>query len=42
VLVRTGEGMDSLEKYRESWRDIEADFIANNVLEGAKWVVNQE
>jgi D-glycero-D-manno-heptose 1,7-bisphosphate phosphatase len=41
VLVRTGEGVDSLGKYRESWARLEADFVARDVLEAAHWVLEQ-
>jgi histidinol-phosphate phosphatase family protein len=41
VLVRTGEGVASLEKYRESWADVEADFIAQDVLDGTQWIIQQ-
>jgi histidinol-phosphate phosphatase family protein len=39
VLVRTGEGNDSLTIYRQSWLHTEPDFIADTVLEAAEWIV---
>ena len=39
VLVRTGEGQDSLTVYRQSWADVEPDFVAENVLEAARWIL---
>jgi histidinol-phosphate phosphatase family protein len=40
VLVRTGEGNNSLTIYRESWAHTEPAFIADTVLEAAEWIVN--
>ena len=42
VLVRTGLGDGSLTKYRHLWEDIEPDYIAQDVLEAARWIVVQE
>jgi len=42
ILVRTGLGEDSLGEYRHMWKDIEPDFIAENVLDAAKWIVGLE
>ena len=41
VLVRTGEGVPSLEEYRPSWANVEPDFVAEDVLEAAHWIVAQ-
>jgi histidinol-phosphate phosphatase family protein len=40
ILVRTGNGVGSLEvpEYRESWKHITPDFIAEDVLEAAWWI----
>lgn len=38
VLVLTGVGKDALNKDRHRWENIEPDFIADNVLEAAKWI----
>ncbi|MFC4559206.1 D-glycero-alpha-D-manno-heptose-1,7-bisphosphate 7-phosphatase [Virgibacillus kekensis] len=38
VLVKTGWGEGSLTKYRENWKRIEPDFIANDLLEAVNWI----
>lgn len=42
VLVRTGLGESSLCEYRHTWRDIEPDHIAEDVLRGVEWIITQE
>ncbi len=42
VLVLTGVGKGSLDEYRKEWAHIEPDFVAADVLEAAKWIVQQE
>lgn len=42
ILVRTGLGKGSLEEYRHLWGDIEPDFVAENILEAARWIVGLE
>jgi len=42
ILVRTGLGEGSLEEYRHLWADIEPDFVAENILGAAKWIVESE
>ena len=39
ILVRTGLGCGSLGQYRYTWADIEPDYIAQDVLDGARWIV---
>jgi histidinol-phosphate phosphatase family protein len=41
VLVKTGWGHDSLRSYRHLWADAEPDFIADDVLQAAHWIVDQ-
>lgn len=36
ILVLTGAGVGSLNEFRETWKDYEADYIADNVLEAVK------
>jgi len=33
ILVLTGGGKDSLGRFRDTWKDHEADLITENVLE---------
>lgn len=42
ILVRTGVGEGSLTTYRYTWADVEADYIADNVLKAVLWIVNKE
>lgn len=39
VLVLTGVGKDSLGEYRHTWAGVEADHIADNLLEAVKWII---
>ena len=39
VLVLTGVGKASLNEFRDTWQDIEPTHISENLLEAAKWVV---
>lgn len=40
ILVRTGWGNESLGKYRATWAETEPDFIAENLLEATRYVLN--
>ncbi|MFJ5768710.1 D-glycero-alpha-D-manno-heptose-1,7-bisphosphate 7-phosphatase [Psychrobacillus sp. NPDC093180] len=40
VLVKTGWGESSLTSYREQWREVEPDYIADNLIEAVNWIVN--
>ncbi len=42
ILVRTGWGEGSLGQYRPLWVEMEPDFVAENVLEAAEWIVGRE
>lgn len=39
ILVLTGGGKDSLGIFRDTWRDHEADIIADNALEAVKKII---
>ena len=39
ILVLTGAGKGSMGDYRHTWRDIEPDFIAENVLEAVNYII---
>ncbi len=41
ILVLTGCGQESLREYRHTWSEYEADFVADNVLEGVRWILEQ-
>lgn len=40
ILVLTGVGKGSLNEFRHTWKDAEASYIAENVLEAAKWIIH--
>lgn len=40
VLVKTGWGQGSLTTHRESWKDVEPDYIANNLVDAVNWISN--
>jgi hypothetical protein len=42
VLVRTGLGESFLREYGNTWSDFKANFIADDVLEAAQWIVKEE
>ncbi|MFZ9090402.1 MAG: HAD hydrolase-like protein, partial [Planctomycetaceae bacterium] len=42
VLVRTGLGESSLSEYRHTWQEIDPDYVAEDVLGAAEWIVAQE
>ena len=39
ILVLTGVGKGSLNEFRHTWKDVEPNHIAENVLEAAKWII---
>ncbi|MBR6917043.1 MAG: HAD hydrolase-like protein, partial [Clostridia bacterium] len=38
ILVLTGAGRGSLGEFRDTWKDCEADYIAENALEAVKMI----
>jgi len=42
ILVLTGAGHDALNKYRNKWMNINADFIASDFNDAIKWIINYE
>ncbi|WP_152393109.1 HAD-IIIA family hydrolase [Paenibacillus guangzhouensis] len=42
VLVLTGWGRGSMTQYRNVWIDTEPDFVAEDILEAVKWIINEE
>ena len=42
ILVKTGLGESSLTDYKYLWKNIEADYIAENILEAANWIKQKE
>ncbi|MEF2965843.1 HAD-IIIA family hydrolase [Paenibacillus sp. M1] len=41
VLVRTGWGEGSLSVDRDKWKEVEPDFIASDINEAVKWVLER-
>ncbi len=41
ILVLTGVGKGSLNEFRHTWRHVEPDYIAENVLEAVQWIVGE-
>jgi HAD superfamily hydrolase (TIGR01662 family) len=39
ILVLTGWGESSLKQYRYTWKEIEPDFIAADLLDAVKWLL---
>ncbi len=39
ILVMTGAGKESLEKYQDKCLEAEIDYIADDILEGVKWIL---
>ena len=42
ILVRTGSGESSLEQHRHLWIDAEPNYIAQDVLDAARWIIDAE
>lgn len=42
ILVRTGLGEGSLGEYRHTWADLEPDYVAEDILDAARWIVGAE
>lgn len=42
ILVLTGAGNAAVGKYRYKWSEYDADYIASNILEAVKWLVQEE
>lgn len=39
ILVLTGWGKSSCDEYKYKWADIEPDYIAENLLDAVKWII---
>ena len=39
ILVLTGSGKETVGKDRYKWKEFEADFVANNLLEAVEWIL---
>ncbi|MFC9708144.1 HAD-IIIA family hydrolase [Paenibacillus sp. NPDC056933] len=39
ILVKTGWGVPSLLEYRDKWKTIEPDFIAEDINEAVRWIL---
>ncbi len=40
ILVLTGAGKGSISEFRHTWKDYEADYIAENVLDAVNWILS--
>jgi len=40
ILVLTGVGKGSMNEYRHTWRNIEPNFVAENVLEAVNYIIH--
>lgn len=38
ILVKTGWGLGSISDYRHLWEDVEADYIADDLLDAITWL----
>jgi len=41
VLVKTGFGQGALGDYKFLWEDIDADYIAEDILDAVKWILDK-
>ncbi|TDQ40786.1 HAD-IIIA family hydrolase [Aureibacillus halotolerans] len=39
ILVQTGWGQGSMQKFRHTWAEVEPDFVAEDLLEAVQWLV---
>lgn len=42
ILVRTGVGESSLTDFRDTWSEVEPEYVADNILEAVKWILRRE
>ncbi|WP_440118958.1 HAD-IIIA family hydrolase [Paenibacillus sp. QZ-Y1] len=42
IIVRTGWGNSSLSKYRDKWIEANPDYIAEDILEAAHWIIRNK
>ncbi|MEQ2525086.1 HAD-IIIA family hydrolase [Bacillaceae bacterium CLA-AA-H227] len=40
ILVKTGWGESSLTKYRDKWKEVEPDYIAEDLVDAVYWISN--
>ncbi len=40
IIVKTGWGESSLTEYRHTWADVEPDYIAEDLLDAARWLIS--
>jgi histidinol-phosphate phosphatase family protein len=41
ILVKTGWGEESLGSFRHTWAYVEPDYIAEDILDAAKWILSR-
>lgn len=41
ILVKTGWGRGSLGKYRYLWKEIEPDYVAEDISDAIVWLINK-
>ena len=41
ILVLTGVGKGSLNEFRHTWQNIEADYVAENILEAVGYILER-
>lgn len=41
ILVKTGWGMGSLGEFRHLWAEVNPDYVAEDLLEGVKWLISE-
>jgi ribonucleotide monophosphatase NagD (HAD superfamily) len=39
ILVLTGWGKSSLSDHRHTWKDVEPDYVAENLLDAVNWIL---
>ena len=42
ILVRTGQGEGSLAEFRQTWANVDADYIAAHVVDAVRWILNDQ
>jgi len=42
ILVLTGGGLGSLNEFRDTWKEYEADYIAENALRAVEWIISSK
>jgi histidinol-phosphate phosphatase family protein len=41
IFVKTGWGLISMTRYRDTWKETEPDFVAEDILDAVNWILKK-